>query len=59
MDGELKPCPFCRVRHLQLYINKEDPDYACIKCLECGCEGPPIRFKELALELWNDRKTKE
>lgn len=53
--SELKPCPFCGSRDVEMC---QSDDYF-VKCEECGAQGPLRFHKENARKAWNDCEIKE
>lgn len=59
-DEDLKPCPFCGSKRVQLYQDYDDDDYCVtyyVECYDCGGRGPSGSDTEEknAAAAWNRR----
>ncbi len=50
MQRTLIPCPFCASQLAKLHYRSR-----CVKCEECGAEGPIGETAEQGARLWNNR----
>lgn len=62
--SDLKPCPFCGNRNVNLQIVREKLDYsdidgAYIECPICGIESRIFEDPDEAVEFWNRRSDAE
>lgn len=55
---ELKPCPFCGSRDIEIHENKEGGFLYCIYilCLCCLARGPSTWEESVAIKKWNEVK---
>ena len=50
----LKPCPFCGCKELELCRTNE---HACwVRCDTCGADAPSNADRSKAIEIWNTRQ---
>jgi len=54
-DDELKPCPFCGSKDIQIHDWASAQILPFVACDECGAAGPSDRDALEAQELWNLR----
>ena len=53
MEAELKPCPFCGSKRINVIIDTHD--YYLIGCHDCHTEGPQANTVHEAIAKWNER----
>ena len=53
MSEELKSCPFCGNKNIQLFL--DDVNFAML-CTKCMAEGPICETEQEAIDAWNRRK---
>ena len=57
MIENLKPCPFCGSKELELCRTNE---FACwVRCDTCGADAPSNTDRSKAIEIWNKRPIAE
>ena len=54
---ELKPCPFCGYKNIQILVDKNEYLYYRYfsQCQRCGASAKRGRTKEEAIDAWNRR----
>lgn len=57
---KLLPCPFCgEDKDLDKFDDAYEADYGnqlCVRCSNCGAQGPPCGTWEKAKKMWNYRE---
>lgn len=56
-DKELKPCPFCGGKNLDISQVSEVVDYGwyVVDCFDCVISGPMRLGEDEAIKAWNTR----
>lgn len=54
-DNELKPCPFCGERNINVSEAGYRSDLWFIQCEDCWATFPHLDTKQEAIEAWNRR----
>lgn len=55
MTKELKKCPFCGSRNVELYMDNFHLWRSHVRCRQCGIEGPFSYYGAVAVRKWNKR----
>ena len=59
MRMEIKPCPFCGMKHVGLTRSEVAKRRYWVECENCMSQGPHTHDAEDAVEAWNDMHRKD